>query len=80
MNKEIREKLDRIACYNEPSQIDLSFCPFNNGSMDIIVINKDTGEEVTIEIDKHNLSEKQLNFLDKVAPACVWTTYERKVY
>lgn len=54
----------------------MSICTFNNGTFDVIFRDKATGEEVTFS-GKQEVKGKQFDFINRIAPACVWTDYQR---
>lgn len=57
-------------------RMNISVCTYQNSDFDVIMIDKDTGEEVTLS-GTQKLSDEEFALLNKLAPACVFTTYER---
>ena len=55
----------------------ISVCTFKNGTFDVILQDRETGEEVTLSGERQ-FDEKEFQFLDRVAPACVFTKYIRE--
>lgn len=53
----------------------ISVCPFQSGEFDVILIDADTGEQVTLS-GNQKLSDEELAIVTKLAPSCVWTTYQ----
>lgn len=58
-------------------KITLSVCAFQNGGFDVIIQDPTTGEEVTLS-GEQKLDDQQFAMIDRLAPACVFTTYERE--
>ena len=56
-------------------KIKLSFCTFQGGGFEVLVVDADTGEEVTLSGDA-KVPIEDFEILDRIAPACVFTTYE----
>lgn len=56
-------------------KIDLSFCLYNNGTFDVIVVDE-SGTEVVLS-GEHEWSQESMHILVDIAPPCVYTTYER---
>lgn len=54
--------------------IKLSLCTFQNGTFDFMVMDAETGEEICFS-GKKKLTDKELDLINGIAPACVWTTY-----
>ncbi len=58
-------------------KITISVCTYQNSDFDVIIQDPDTGEEVTLS-GVQKISDEEHEVLNKLAPACVFTTYERK--
>ena len=56
----------------------ISVCPFNNGEFDVILIDRETGDEVTLS-GHQKLSEEEFAIVNKLAPSCVFTRYKQVV-
>jgi hypothetical protein len=54
--------------------IKLSLCTFQNGTFDVMVKDGETDEEICFSGEK-KLTDKELDMVNSIAPACVWTTY-----
>lgn len=76
MKEATREELDRLACYDEPVDISMSFLSYNNGDWELIIRNRETGEEVCLQKNR-DISEEDFKLLGDWCPACVWTQYRR---
>lgn len=57
------------------NKIKLSVCTFENGDFDVIIIDAETHEEVTLS-GNQKLNEDDSEIVNKLAPACVYTTYK----
>ena len=57
-------------------KIRISICTFQNGSFDVMFRDVATGREITFT-GQRKLNEEEFEFADEIAPACVWTEYER---
>jgi hypothetical protein len=57
-------------------KITLSICTYNDGLFEVIINDKETGEGITFSGNK-KIDNEQLAFINRIAPACVWTTYKR---
>lgn len=56
--------------------LSISVCTFKNSEFDVILRDPDTGLEVTLSgIQK--LSDSDFEFINEIAPACVFTKYKR---
>ncbi len=58
-------------------RITISVCTYQNSDFDVIIKDPDTDEEVTLS-GVQKISDEEHKILTKLAPACVFTTYERK--
>ena len=56
--------------------IEISICPFNNGTFDVMFRDKATGKELVFS-GTRKLTDEELGFVAEIAPPCVWTEYER---
>jgi len=56
--------------------LSISICTFDDGTFDVIFRNKKTGEELTFS-GAQKLSPKKFDFANQIAPACVWTDYQK---
>jgi hypothetical protein len=56
--------------------IKISITTFNNGRFEISFKDKETNEEISF-LGNQSINDEELTFINKIAPACVWTTYER---
>lgn len=65
---------DQKIVADEGDYLSISVCTFKDGAFDVMLRNKDF--EVTLS-GVQQLDEDQFSFINKVAPACVWTKYER---
>ena len=52
----------------------ISVCPFQDGHFDVMLIDADTGEKVTLS-GSQKLNDEELAIVTKLAPSCVWTIY-----
>jgi hypothetical protein len=57
-------------------RIELSICTYQSGDFDVMIVDKATGKELTLS-GNHKLSADEFDFVGRIAPACVWTEYER---
>lgn len=55
------------------TKMKISVCPFVDGTFDVIIIDGD-GREVTLS-GQQKLSEEEFDIVNRLAPACVFTTY-----
>ena len=53
----------------------MSICTYQDGSFEVMIKN-DEGEEVML-CGEQKLTPEEFEIVDKIAPACVWTKYER---
>ena len=60
-------------------EIDLSFCVFNDGRLDVIVRDTSNGREF-IFTGNQDISSEDFEFINEVAPSCVYTQYKRVKY
>ncbi len=58
----------------QPDEINLSICPFQNGEFDVIIETKEY--EMTLS-GTRKFDADELEFLDGVAPSCVYTRYRK---
>lgn len=58
------------------TEISMSFCTYQGGGFDVMVKDKATGEEVCFS-GEQKLTEQELEMVNRIAPACVWTSYAR---
>lgn len=75
-----RFKEDAVNAWNTRHQekpIDMSICTFNDGLFQVI-IKDDSGYEVTLE-GTQKLDSDTFNFVNEIAPACVFTRYYREL-
>lgn len=56
-------------------EITISICPFKNGEFDVM-FKDDDGNEIVFSGTK-KLNAEELEFANNIAPACVWTKYQR---
>ncbi|SNT39974.1 hypothetical protein [Antarctobacter heliothermus] len=69
--------LDAIQQITEPeAYLDLSVCVFQSGDIDVMM-KDETGQKMEINVSGFNLGPEDLDFINKNAPACVWTRYGR---
>lgn len=64
--------------YGEKQQMQISVCTYQGGDWEVIIVDKKTGEEVLFS-GHGNLSDTDFEIVNRLAPACVWTTYEEVV-
>lgn len=55
-------------------QIKMSICLYQNGEFDVFIEDADNKLCLT---GKHKLTKDDMAFANRIAPACVMTTYER---
>jgi len=55
-------------------RLKISVCTFQGGDFDVMLIDKETGEEVCFS-GNQKITDEQLDIVNRLAPACVWTTY-----
>lgn len=53
----------------------ISICTYLNGNFEVMLIDDDTGYEVMLS-GSQELSQEDFDTLNKLAPACVWTSYQ----
>lgn len=53
----------------------LSVCSFMNGDFDVMIKDPETGQELTLS-GHQKISDEDLDLVNKLAPACVWTNYK----
>jgi hypothetical protein len=58
------------------TEINLSLYTYQNGTFDVMVVDKATGEELRFSGEK-KLTDQELEMVNRIAPACVWTGYVR---
>jgi hypothetical protein len=56
--------------------INISICTYNNGTFDVMFVNRETKEELCFS-GKKKLTEEEFDLANKIAPACVWTRYKQ---
>jgi hypothetical protein len=54
----------------------ISVCTYQNGQFDVILRDKAAGKEITFSGER-KVSSEDHEFLNRIAPACVWTDYQR---
>lgn len=54
----------------------MSICTYNDGKFDVIFRDKKTGREFTFS-GEQKVNGKDFDFINQIAPACVWTDYQR---
>ena len=59
------------------ANIQMSICTFQDGVFQIIIQDKDTFEEITFDGQKE-LTDEQFEFVNRIAPACVYTPYKEQ--
>lgn len=52
----------------------ISVCTYTNGKFEVMLVGDDTGHEVMLS-GSQELSQEDFDTLNKLAPACVWTSY-----
>ena len=57
-------------------RIELSVCTYASGDFDVMIVDKASGKELTFS-GNCKLSADEFELVGKIAPACVWTEYER---
>ena len=55
-------------------RLTISVCTYQSGDFDLMLIDKETGEEVCFS-GNQKITDEQLDIVERLAPACVWTTY-----
>lgn len=55
-------------------RLTISVCTYQSGDFDVMLIDKETKEEVCFS-GNQKITDKQLDIVNRLAPACVWTTY-----
>jgi len=60
------------------NEFKMSVCIYQNGEFDIFI--RDMEDKEVCFQGTSKLSEEEFRMIDKIAPACVWTTYKRKEY
>ena len=60
----------------KPSELLISIVTYQNDEFDIIFKDKCTSEEISFA-GKREIDDAELEFINKIAPACVWTPYTR---
>ena len=58
------------------NEILISIVTYNNSKFDVIFRDNE-GNEVTLS-GEQEVSEEELEFINNIAPACVWTRYRRE--
>ena len=61
---------------NDPKHLLISICTYNNGAFDVIFQDPDTYEEITLS-GQQSVKGEQFDFINRIAPACVFTRYAR---
>lgn len=61
---------------NRNQGVTLSLCRFVDGTFELYIIDPATKQEVQIE-GRRVFTDEESALLDRLMPACVWTTYER---
>jgi hypothetical protein len=54
----------------------MAICTFQSGDFDVMIKDKETGREIFLS-GNQKITKDQLDFINDVAPACVWTDYTR---
>jgi hypothetical protein len=54
--------------------LEISICTYENGEFDVMLQDPASGEGIELSGFKR-LSPEQSKFIDRIAPACVWTSY-----
>lgn len=57
-------------------RIELSICTYGSGDFEVMIVDKATGKELTLSGNR-KLSADEFEFVASIAPACVWTEYQR---
>lgn len=57
-------------------RIELSICTYEGGGFDVMIVDKASGRELCFS-GKQTLSNDDFSLAHDIAPACVWTEYER---
>ena len=57
-------------------KLSISVCTYKSGDFEVLIRDPETGEEVQLN-GNQKLDDKKLELITRLAPACVWTTYER---
>lgn len=55
-------------------RLTISVCTFQSGDFDVMLIDEETGEQVCFS-GNQKITDEQLDIVNRLAPACVWTTY-----
>ena len=58
------------------SEISISICPFEGGDVDVIIKDRKSGEEICFTSTR-KLSDAEFEFVNRVAPSCVFTPYRQ---
>lgn len=56
-------------------EIAFSICTFNDGKFDVMVKEVSTGREIILSGER-KVSDDDLELINRIAPACVWTKYK----
>jgi hypothetical protein len=59
------------------NHLKISVCTYNDGQFDVMIRDGDTGEELILS-GNQKVDEESFELISKLAPACVWTSYESK--
>ena len=62
----------------ETQTVKLSMCAFQNGTFDLFIIDGNTREEICITGER-KFTEVEHDFFLRLMPACVFTSYSRKI-
>jgi len=57
-------------------KLTMSICTYNNDNFDVIFEDKETGQHLTLS-GNQKLDEDEFQFANQIAPACVYTDYQR---
>lgn len=55
-------------------RLTISVCTYQSGDFDVMLIDEETKEEVCFS-GNQKITDEQLDIVNRLAPACVWTTY-----
>lgn len=59
------------------NQLKISVCTYNDGQFDVMIKDGETHQELVFS-GNQKVDEEGLELLNKLVPACVWTSYESK--
>jgi len=58
----------------DKKRIKMSICTYQDGLFQVMIVDEATGKEIHLE-GHRELTRDEFEFVNDIAPACVWTTY-----